>query len=387
MARRGATVNGLRTGRLVAMLCRSHVEPGRRLLRDHAPFGGWDAARRWVMNPGFWANAAANAIGGTIAGMVVALLLWLATKHGVGVNPALAMLALLMSGAAGIAFFVIHRRYAAILTRQGPHARAAYDALRRSLTEGGLAARTYVARLSTALDAVDRFFGDAGMADRTLFPRAFLAADAGAALDRARIRSLPASGADLSDRDDLCRLDGVRPCRPGRTCFGHERRYRGLAASRQFGSQHPRVCRHVARCSRARLAVGRRAPGDCRRRLPVCGRCRWHDSSCRCRCLRRIRFRYRFRFRRCSRWRWRWRWRRRWRCCCRCRCRCLCHFRWRCLCCCLCRCRCRFRIRFHSSFSQWARDARPMARSVPDRTAVRPDDDLHCGGRYVGGTA
>jgi len=87
-------------------------------------------------------------------------------------------------GALGaVAFFVLYRRYVAILLRRGADARAAYDGLRQSLAEGGLAARVYAARLRRALDAVDRFFGDAGMADRTLFPRLRLA-HAGTAMDR-----------------------------------------------------------------------------------------------------------------------------------------------------------------------------------------------------------
>jgi hypothetical protein len=114
-----------------------------------------------------------NALGGTIAGVIVAVLIWAATQSGSSINPALAVLALLASGGCGVAFAVIYQRYAAILARRGTHARAAYDRLRHNVSTGGLAAETYARRLTAALDAVDRFFGDAGIADRTLFPRAF----------------------------------------------------------------------------------------------------------------------------------------------------------------------------------------------------------------------
>jgi hypothetical protein len=121
----------------------------------------------------FYRSVAANVIGGGIAGVIVAALFWVATKSGGEVNPALAVLALLASGAGGIAFAVIYQRYTAVLTRRGPHTCAAYCRLQRHLEAGGLAAEAYTRRLTAALDATDRFFGDAGMADRTRFPHAF----------------------------------------------------------------------------------------------------------------------------------------------------------------------------------------------------------------------
>jgi len=114
-----------------------------------------------------------NAVGRAGSGAVAAGLTWVVAQLGVSLNPALVALISAAAFAGGVAFALIHQRYAAILTRRGPHERAAYDTLRGSLAEGGLAARTYARRLSAALDAVDRFFGDAGMADRTLWPRAF----------------------------------------------------------------------------------------------------------------------------------------------------------------------------------------------------------------------
>ena len=77
------------------------------------------------MSEPFHRNAAANAVGGTIAGILVALLIWVATKWGGDANPALAGLELLVSGAGGVAFFVIYRRYAAILARREPRSRQA----------------------------------------------------------------------------------------------------------------------------------------------------------------------------------------------------------------------------------------------------------------------
>jgi hypothetical protein len=73
----------------------------------------------------------------------------------------------------GFAVFLVSKRYAIIIKRGGPHERAAYSALRQTLTEGGQPARIYAERLKVTLGAVDAFFGDAGMADRTLWPRAF----------------------------------------------------------------------------------------------------------------------------------------------------------------------------------------------------------------------
>jgi hypothetical protein len=121
----------------------------------------------------FYCSVAANVIGGVIAGVIVTALLWVATKSGGDVNPALAVLALLASGAGGVAFAVTYQRYTAVVTRRGPHTRAACNRLRRHLKAGWLAAETYTQRLTAALDATDGFFGDASMADRTLFPHAF----------------------------------------------------------------------------------------------------------------------------------------------------------------------------------------------------------------------
>jgi hypothetical protein len=118
-------------------------------------------------------SAAANVFGKAGSGVVGAVLSWLAAQMGVRLSPEFVALIAVVGFIGGVAFALIHQRYATILARQGPNARAAYNALRRSLTEGGLAARTYAGRLSIALDAVDRFFGDAGMADRTLYRRAF----------------------------------------------------------------------------------------------------------------------------------------------------------------------------------------------------------------------
>jgi hypothetical protein len=117
------------------------------------------------------ANVAVKGTGGAVAAIVVAALAWLSGRP--LTDPALVALAASVNLAGGVAFVVIYQRYAGILARRTPHARERYDALRRSLAAGGLAAGIYARRLTATLDAVDRFFGDAGMADRTLFPHAF----------------------------------------------------------------------------------------------------------------------------------------------------------------------------------------------------------------------
>jgi hypothetical protein len=71
----------------------------------------------------------------------------------------------------------MYRRYLGVLAsggaRKGNPARAAYDALRESLSGENVAARFYINRLRAFLDWIERFFGDVDMADHTLFPRAF----------------------------------------------------------------------------------------------------------------------------------------------------------------------------------------------------------------------
>ncbi|HVC61014.1 MAG TPA: hypothetical protein VND19_11725 [Acetobacteraceae bacterium] len=116
---------------------------------------------------------AANAIGSLIAGLLLLLLTSLAAQLGGGLDLLLLAPALLLSTLGAAAFFVLYHRYEAILSCRDADARAAYAALRHSLTEGGLAARVYAYQLRRALDAVDCFFGDADMADRTLLPHAF----------------------------------------------------------------------------------------------------------------------------------------------------------------------------------------------------------------------
>jgi hypothetical protein len=108
---------------------------------------------------------------GTAGGVATSAMTWLLT--GISLDPALAKLLTGVAFVIGIAFILVYWRYVAIITRQGPHECAAYDALRRSLAQGGRRARIYSERLRAALGAVDRFFGDAGLAERTLWPRAF----------------------------------------------------------------------------------------------------------------------------------------------------------------------------------------------------------------------
>jgi hypothetical protein len=79
-------------------------------------------------------------------------------------RPVLLVLAIGAVFSASVTASLLYPRYIAILTRCGPHARPAYDALRRSLVEGGLAATTYARWLRAALGSVDWFLGDADKA-------------------------------------------------------------------------------------------------------------------------------------------------------------------------------------------------------------------------------
>jgi MFS family permease len=116
---------------------------------------------------------AIDAAGNVGSGVAASALAWAVTTLGIGLDPALGRL---LAGAGfilGVAFALVYRRYAAIITRRRPDERAAYDALRLSLIQGGLPARIYSERLRAVLDAVDRFVGDAGKAEGTLWPQAF----------------------------------------------------------------------------------------------------------------------------------------------------------------------------------------------------------------------
>ncbi len=114
-------------------------------------------------------NAAGKLGFAAASGMVT----WATATFGTSLSRALATLLAVLGFVAAFAFALTLERYAAIITRRGPHERAAYDGLRQSLVQGGLPARIYSERLRAVLDGVDRFFGDAGMAERTLWPRAF----------------------------------------------------------------------------------------------------------------------------------------------------------------------------------------------------------------------
>jgi hypothetical protein len=100
---------------------------------------------------------------------VTELLAWLTG----GSAPAALTKVLLAVGA--LVFGLLYRRYVGILgaDRRRPAEPQAYDALRKSLAEGNMAARIYAERLTRFLDWIDRFFGDDGKADQTLFPHAF----------------------------------------------------------------------------------------------------------------------------------------------------------------------------------------------------------------------
>jgi hypothetical protein len=104
-----------------------------------------------------------------VTGVGSALLDWLTG------GSALAALGKVLAAVSALVFGIIYRRYLGILgaDRRRSAERQAYDALRKSIAQGNMAARLYAERLTQFLDWIDRFFGDAGMADRTLFPRAF----------------------------------------------------------------------------------------------------------------------------------------------------------------------------------------------------------------------
>jgi hypothetical protein len=115
-------------------------------------------------------------IGPSISTALGTLATWLAAGS-TGIESALLALLSILGGICGLVFSLIYRRYLGVLGAgaepQGSLERTAYDALRKSLGEGGSAARLYVRRLTAFLDAVDRFFGDSGMANRSLFAHAF----------------------------------------------------------------------------------------------------------------------------------------------------------------------------------------------------------------------
>ena len=85
----------------------------------------------------------ANAIGSFIGGALLSLATLLLAQYGGGMQLALLLLipALPLGGFGAIAFFVLYRRYEAILARHDADARDAYGNLRQSLAEGGFAAR------------------------------------------------------------------------------------------------------------------------------------------------------------------------------------------------------------------------------------------------------
>ena len=116
---------------------------------------------------------AIDTAGNVGSGVATSALTWLVTNLGMALDPAMAKLLAGVGFVIGVAGALVYRRYAAIITRRGPHERTAYDALRRTLAQGSLPARIYSQRLQGALETVDHFLGDACMADRTLFPHAF----------------------------------------------------------------------------------------------------------------------------------------------------------------------------------------------------------------------
>jgi hypothetical protein len=115
-------------------------------------------------------------VGPVIASAVAAAIGWLTGGTGY-FAAALTTLFAVLGGICGLAFSLMYQRYLGVLASGGAEEespeRAAYDALRESLSGENIAVRSYIRRLRAFLDWIERFFGDVGMADRTLFPHAF----------------------------------------------------------------------------------------------------------------------------------------------------------------------------------------------------------------------
>jgi hypothetical protein len=114
---------------------------------------------------GFHRDVAVNALGGIVAGLVVAAILWAGSHWTASVNPALGWASLLASVCVGLAMGVVFVRYSMVLACGDTDARASYGRLRRRLEAGGLSAETYRRRLLAFLNWTDRFFGDAPSAE------------------------------------------------------------------------------------------------------------------------------------------------------------------------------------------------------------------------------
>jgi hypothetical protein len=115
-------------------------------------------------------------VGPALVSTVSAALVWLTGGSGY-LAATLTTVLIIVGGIGGLTFSIMYRRYLGVLAsggaRKGSPTRAAYDALRASLSGGNVAARIYIQRLRAFLDEIERFFGDVGMADRTLFPHFF----------------------------------------------------------------------------------------------------------------------------------------------------------------------------------------------------------------------
>jgi hypothetical protein len=122
-------------------------------------------------------SAVGKFVGAPIMTALGAYVGWLTAGSTGVLGSALAHLLAIGGGVIGLAFTLIYARNVGVLgaggNEQGTPERQAYEALRKSLAEGNLAARFYADWLTTFLDWIDRFFGDAGMAERTRFSHAF----------------------------------------------------------------------------------------------------------------------------------------------------------------------------------------------------------------------
>jgi hypothetical protein len=128
-------------------------------------------------------KAVIKAIGPLIITAIGAVIGWLPGGLTGAIGQPLTALLTAVGAISGLVFSLMYKRYLGVLdasahdrnpTDRNAHAeRQAYDALRKSLRGGNIAASLYTDWLTKFLDGVDRFFGDASKAHQTLFPGAF----------------------------------------------------------------------------------------------------------------------------------------------------------------------------------------------------------------------
>lgn len=118
-----------------------------------------------------------KAINNSVGALAGAFLAWLFGGFGSALGSGLLALLAVLGGLFGLISTVIYRRYVGVLAAGGmgktSPEKQAYDALRQSLSGGGLVARLYTRWLTRFLDGIDRFFGDASLINQQVLTRAF----------------------------------------------------------------------------------------------------------------------------------------------------------------------------------------------------------------------